>query len=898
MSIRVKLLRILRSLFRNNRRERELSAELQGHLDLLIEEKIRAGMSPDQARRAARIELGGLEQVKEDVREAHAGAWLDSLFRDIRYGARSLRKSSGFTIVTIATLALVIGANTAIFSAFYGLVFRHLPYKNPDQLVTLWLSNRKTGREHGAISLSKNFAKNLKSFNGIAGVSLRDTGPRFFETTRLWGTQESVEEVPCGSSFFQVLKTEPLLGRAFQLSDDAANAPNVAVLTARFWRKHYGASNDVIGKTLSIQSIGIRQDFVVVGVMPDYVEFPYPLSPRQTDFWANLPREDGVTYTNAIARLNDGVSIRTAETEIITMLQGLPAQTTNFSEGDTIQVVPLRSELIRDVRSMLWILVAALGFVLLIGCANIANLLLVRGFVREKEFALRTALGAQRTTLIRQLFVEALLLAVCGGVAGFLLSYWGLRGFVALLPPTLHIPRFEEAAIDLRVIAITTAISMMAALLFGMFPTMRLGRINLNNTLKSGAVTSESGGPVLRRPGSLLLVGEIALALVLLAGTALLTQSFGKLLSTNARFQPEHLLLMDLYVNPDSSVSDPNWSTNNSQRYSRLLGAIAALPGVRSAALADPFPANRRHQFQALTGGGRIAKSPQPAEDKFVTPAFFQTLGYDLQGGRWFEEHDVPDSTHVALINQEMKQMYWPDANPIGFQLAWKPGGKVIDTYTIVGIVKEPPRFASGEKANPTVYPSLLQMPLLTATLLVRTQGDPRAITSMVREAASKDFIAGKDAIAGTSWGFARTGADLVSESTARLRFTMMLVSVFSGVALLLALIGIYGLISYYTAQRTREIGIRMALGATPAGVLKLVLQEGMALISAGAAIGLVVAYLFGRGLASLLYGVHPSDPISLLGAVVSFVAVASVAFYIPARRAMRVDPMVALRSE
>jgi len=881
----------LRNILRGQPKARDLSSELGSHLDMLIEEKIRAGMNPDKARRAAGIELGGIKQVKVQIRQSRHGAWFDSLLRDIRYGARALRKNPGFSCVAIATLALVIGANTAIFSAFYGLVFRHLPYKNPDQLVMLWRSNRRTGVQHSKLWWSRSFTKNqTKSFEEIATVSLSDD-PRWFESTKFWGTQESVQQVPCSADFFRVLKATPLLGRTFQPDDDAANAPSVAILTARFWRQHYGARDDVIGKTLSVKMLGERRDFTVVGVMPEYVEFPYPLLPRQTDFWVNAPVGDEVTYTKAIARLKSGVNIRAAEAEINTILRGFPSGAKGNNDDDTIQVVPLRSELIRDVRSMLWILVAALAFVLLIGCANIGNLLLVRGFVREKEFALRTALGAGRATLIRQLSIEALLLAVSGGFLGFLLAYWGLRGFLVLLPPTLHVPRFQEAAIDPRVLAATAAISMVAALLFGIFPTMRFSRVNLTKTLGSGVVTSQAGGSVLRRPGSLLLVVEIALALVLLAGTALLTQSFGKLVSTNARFQPQHLLTMDFFVNPDSSVDD---AKSRGVKYIQLIGAISALPGVRSSGLASPFPSSDhpyQFQFQALTGGGRIAESKQPAEAQFVTAAFFHMLGYQLQRGRWFDDTYDLNSPPIVVINQGMAKTYWPDVNPIGLQLAWKHGGSA-DTFTIAGIVKEPPRFLSGERANPTVYMSLLQKPLLNVALLVRTQGDPRGVAGMVREATSKGFPAG------ASLSLVKTGDDLISESMARLRFTMMLVSVFSGVALLLALIGIYGLISYYTAQRTREIGIRMALGATPSGVLKLILQEGMALISAGAALGLVVAYLFGRGLASLLYGVRPSDPISLLGAVILFVAVGSIAFYIPAHRAVRVDPMVALHYE
>jgi predicted permease len=827
--------------------------------------------------------------------------WLDSLLQDLRYGARTLRKNPGFTIVTVATLALVIGANTAIFSAFYGLVFRHLPYTNAEQLVVMSASNRKTGLEHQQPPWRRNYDQLAKNLDGIAFFASYD-GAYWFETTKLLGTQQSVFRVSCSSGFFDVLKATPLLGRTFRPADDPEKAPHVAILSARFWRERFGGSPDAIGKTLSISEFGVRSDYTIVGVMPDYVDFPYPLASRQPDFWFNGAIGDQSFVAPIIARLKSGASVRAAQTEMNAILQNLPRGAIN--EGDTIQVVPLRSELIRDVRSMLWILVAALGFVLLIGCANVSNLLLVRGFVREKEFALRTALGAQRTTLIRQLFIEALLLVVCGGLLGFVLSYWGLRGFVALLPPTLHVPRFEETAIDLRVLAITAAISMMAALLFGMFPTMRLGRINLNNTLKSGAVTSQSGGSVLRRPGSLLLVGEIALALVLLVGMALLTQSFGKLLSTNARFQPERLLTMDVNV----SISSHEEEKILGWEFTRFRQAIAALPGVRSAAFSQLFPRfDPSGKYQAVAGGGSIGQSPQHAEMQTVTPGFFEMLGYELRQGRSFSESDTEKSRRVAVINEEMARMFSPDISPIGLSLARKHSVGADDTYTIVGIVKEPPRFPSGERAKPAVYISQIQefsagvtwnqnnLPLPITygqALLVRTEGDPRAILSMLREVAPKTFL-GLPTIS-----FIKTGDDWVSESTARLRFITMLVSVFSAVALLLALIGIYGLISYYTAQRTREIGIRMALGSTRGGILKLILREGMALIALGTAIGLGVAYAFGRGLSSLLYGVHPGDATALLGSAVLFFAVASLAFYIPARRAMRVDPMVALRYE
>jgi putative ABC transport system permease protein len=880
MSIATKLANLLRRFFKHDQTQHDLDAELQAHLDLLTEEKIRAGMSPDQARRAARIELGGFEQVKEQTREAHAGAWIDSLLRDIRYGARSLRKSPGFTIVTIATLALVIGANTAIFSAFYGLVFRHLPYKNPDRLVTVWMSNPKTGLEHSSVEWFPTFEREAKGFQAIAGFSSPALG---IAPAVLWGTEESVVRVLCTSQFFQVLGATPLLGRTFRRSDTLPDAPNTVILSTHFWKQHYGASPEAIGKILTLNRGGDREEYTIIGVMPDSVEFPFPLENQRPDFWANFSYgdQDGITLP-VVARLKPDVTMAQARAEMNMIAGQIAIELPKQYNGEVFGVSSLRSELVRDVRSMLWILLAALAFVLLIGCANVSNLLLVRAFVREKEVAVRTALGATRVILFRQMFIEVLLLAFAGGAVGFLLAYWGLRGFVALLPPTLYVPRFQEAAIDLRVLGITAAVSMAAALLFGMMPVFRFSRVNLNKALKTSALSTRGSASVLRRPGSLLLVSEISLALVLLAGTVLLTQSFRKLFEANARYRPTHLLTIDIGCRGDVSP-----------RYSDLATRAASLPGVRAVALANHFPLfEYTGTFKALSGNDPIAQSYQPAQMHIVTASFFEMLGYRLQKGRWFADTDTLNSPHVAVINQAMA-LYWRDTKPLGVQLMRRQYlERPPDPLTIVGVVDEPLRLGSGASAKPSVYLPIAQRPLSDTTLVVRTEGDPRGLATTLRDEAM-NVLPGHMFVSP-----AQTGEDLVSESTARLRFTMMLVSVFSAVALLLALIGIYGLISYYTAQRTREIGIRMALGATPTSVLKLVLQEGMALILFGTVIGVAAAYAFGRGLASMLYGVHPGDATALLGSAVLFFAVASLAFYIPARRAMRVDPLVALRYE
>jgi predicted permease len=895
-----------------NRRKRmmeDLDQDIRDHIERETQDNIDHGMPPEEARYAALRKFGNVTRVKEETREIWSVVWLEHLLQDIRFGFRTLRKSPGFTAVAVLTLALGIGANTAMFSVLYGLVLRPLPYTNPSRLVMIWDSNRATGQNHirvmeGSFPILRSEATGFDSMAAFIPPTPRDD----MFAARVWRTDESVCTSAVTPQFFRVLNVAPILGREFlpgegvaTLSNGVWHSAHVAVLSYAFWKEHYGASPDVIGKTLSLNLSGNQRLTTIVGVMPKGFDFPYPLYPAKPDVWLNLAVPDW-TFAEGnillvIGRLKPGMSVAHAEAEVHTIADRIRAQYPKFYKDEFMDVVTLSSELIRGVRSVLSVLLAAFTFILLIGCANVGNLLLARAVSREKEMAIRATLGAGRMALTRQMLTEALLLAVGGGALGLLLAYWSLHLFVVLLPPSIYIPRLSSVALDVRVLVLAAALSVIAAGIFSVLPSLRLARPNLNETLKSGTTRSEGRArPVLRRSGSALLVFEVSLALVLLTGALLMLRSMEKLLAVNSQFQPEHLLSLE--VNISSAYVDP-LPDNNSlfPLYQQFERRVMALPGVESVALTDGLALTpHRHsseKFKAEGGGGRIAEAFQPADQSTVTSAYYTIMDMGLVRGRWFEDSDGSKSLPVAVVNQAMAERYWPDADPIGLKV--KPFMRFTEkdvAYTIVGVVREPKRFGAGDTPYPTVYLDYSQVTLPGFSALVRTAGMPQGIASALRNAALQ-IVPGQMFV-----GQVETGDELISEASAIPQFTTRLLTVFSSLALLLAVVGVYGLISYYTSQRIHEIGIRMALGAQPADVMRLVLGEGMLLTGLGIVFGVVASYGFAKSLASLLYEVSARDLSSFGGASLLFFIVALAACYIPARRAMRVDPMVALRYE
>lgn len=818
-----------------------------------------------------------------------------------------LQRSPGFTAVAVLTLALGIGANTAMFSVLHGLVLRPLPYADSSRLVMLWDSNHKTGPKHitvmeGSFPILQSGAKSFEDMAAFHSNPLDN-----LVAAKLWGTEERVATTFVSPQLFSILKVRPILGRTFTASEgiavvsgDERQSAHVAVLSYAFWRRHYGASPGVVGQTIALNEFGEKRQFTVVGVMPKDFDFPYPLERDKPDFWTNYSTTTGVFYAGndleVLGRLKPGVSVAQAQAQINTITDRIRAQYSKFYKDEYVTVVPLSSELIQNVRSVLWVLLAAFTFILLIGCANVGNLLLVRAVSREKEMTIRATLGATRTALIRQMLTESMLLALAGGALGLFLAYASLRAFVSLLPQSIYVPRLDSVALDTRMLVFSAVLSVVVAGVLSVLPSLRLTHPNMNETLKSGNVRKSSPTrSIVRRPGSALLLVEVSLTLVLLTGALLMLRSMQELLAANGQFQPERLL--SVYVDIDNAYynslpsRDPIWIL-----FEQFEQRVAAMPGVEAVALADRFPLTFRedqNQFKADGGGGSIAEAFQPARMVTVTPSYFDMMGMRLLRGRWLADWDRKGSLPVAVINEAMAERYWRDRDPLGLSL--RPSWGLPDkggSYTIVGIIREPKRFASGETPGPTVYVAYSQEPWPLASILVRTSGETKGLAAALRSAAL-EIVPGHMFV-----GQVQTGEDLISESSAMPRFATQLLTAFSSLALLLAVVGIYGLISYYTSRRTHEIGVRMALGAQPADVMRLVLSEGMLLTGLGVAFGVVGSYWFARSLAGFLYGVSQTDFYSFAAAVVMFFLVALAACYIPARRAMKVDPMVALRYE
>jgi predicted permease len=915
-------------------REAEIVEDLAGQLDEAYREALECGLTEEQAEAAAMQHVADwtslanelihsrrgkesamtiLQHKVEDRDAATRGHFslLTDLRQDIFYGLRMLRKSPGFTAIAILTLALGIGANTAMFSTIYGLVLRPLPYADASRLVMLWDSNRKTGQEHitvvqGSFPILESQAKSFEDMAAFGPTTSRDD----LFAAKLWGTEERVAAVGVSTQMFSVLRVAPLLGRTFTASErvrvvhgDQWQSVHVAILSYAFWRQHYGASPSVIGKTITLNDLGEKDQYVIVGVMPKGFDFPYPLDAGKPDLWLNLTftasRFEFGHILRVVGRLKTGVSLAQAQAQIDTIADRIRAEYPKFYKDEYVSVVPLSTELTRNVRSMLWVLLAAFAFVLLIGCANVGNLLLVRAVSREKEMAIRATLGAGRLVLIRQMLVEAMLLALAGGALGLLLAYGSLRGFLALLPQSIYIPRLDSVALDTRMLIFAALFSVLAAGVFSVLPSLRLARPNLNETMKSGSARKSSPSrSLLRRPGSALLVAEVSLALVLLTGALLMLRSMQRLLAVNSQFQPARLLSMEIDIDNAYWMSLPSSDdTTIPSRFEEFEERLAGTPGVEGVALANgvPLVAHQRgsNEFEADGGGGLIAEGFEPAEMYIVSPGYLDMMDMRVMRGRWLADDDRSGTLPVAVINEAMAEAYWPNRDPLGLKVT--PRLRFTDKdvwYTIVGVIREPKRFATGDAPQPTVYLSDSQVPLSFASVIVRSAANPKGIAAAMHEAALQ-MVPGHMFV-----GQVQTGDELISESSAQPRFTAQLLTAFSTLALLLAVVGIYGLISYYTSQRTHEIGIRMALGAQRADLMRLVLREGMLIVGLGVAIGIVAAGAFARTLGSLVYEVPTMDFSSFAASAVVLTIVAVAACWIPARRAMKVDPMVALRYE
>ena len=823
---------------------------------------------------------------------------------DLRFAFRQLLKNPGFTAVAALTLALGIGANTAIFSVINGVVLKPLPYPEPDQLVTLWERSPQRGIEQERVS-GPNFLDWRAQNTTLADMAVSPgwEGSESFNLV-LHDTTVKVQASYTSASLFSTLGTKPLLGRTFTTDEDRKEGNRVAVLGYAVWQRHFAGDSNVVGRTLTLDTYG-RREYTIVGVMPP--EFGLP---SRCELWlplgwmgVSLTERRSAHWHNVIARLKPGVTLAQARSELNAIQTRLRQAYPGETIGSEVAAVPLLQQALgRNLHTALWVLWGVVAGVLLIACANVANLMLARAATRQREIAVRLAMGAGRWRVMRQLLIESVVLAVIGGGLGVLLGWWGLQVFVAVSPG--NIPRLNAVALDGTALSFTLGLAVLTGVLFGLAPAWQFSRPNLNEALKEGN-RGASAGTGAGRTRNGLVVAEVALSLVLLVGAGLMLQSFARILRAERGFQPEHLLTAEL----DFSVSGfTTWVRPTATRpqvpLRELIERLRALPGAQAVGAGSRLlRRENRPPAQPIAIFGRPTLKPeeQPtAEFKGITPDWLRALGARVLRGRDFTEADKLEAPGVVLINETLARRYFPNEDPVGqrFKMGSKqPPLNATDVYglpewsEIIGVVSDVKSLHPHPEAAPEAYKPYWQYPMQSPTLLVRMTGDPTTLAEAIRRQT-------KAVIPNLPPPLIRTMDELLSETMAQPRLQTGLLSLFAGVALLLAAVGLYGVLAYTVTHRYREIGIRLALGAQRRNVLALVIGQGMKLALVGVAIGIAAALALTRVIRNLLYDVKPTDPLAFALVSLLLVAIALLACWLPARRAAKVDPMKALRYE
>jgi putative ABC transport system permease protein len=878
------ILATIRNLFRRDHFDRDLDAEVQGYATLLEEEKMRSGMNPDQAKRAARIEMAGPEQVKEEVRTARAGFWLETLWQDIRFGIRTLRKNPGFTTVAILTLALGIGANTAIFSLVNGVLLRPLPYQDSDRLTIVWEKNDDGTRENVGYATYLEWKAQNKSFQELALYSS-------WQPVLQVGEPEQLNGLRVTSNYFRMLGVHPEFGRDFLPEEDVPASLKVVILSHALWQRKFKSDPAIVGKSIDMNATS----YTVAGILPANYESLMNQDPRggTVEIWRVLGYDVSQPWACrtchhlvAVGRLRDGVTPAQARAEMDTITAAqMKAYPKEYSASGVI-LTPLRDHLLGAASTPLFVLFGSVTFVLLVACANLANLLLARTTNRAHEVAIRTALGAGRGRILRQLLAENCLLAFMGAVAGLLPAYWAPRVVAAL--GSGNLPRLSEVRLDWRVLTFAIGLALLTGILSGLAPAFRLSKSNVQDALKEGARGSSAGAH--RRLRGLLIVAEVSLSLTLLVGAGLLVRSMARLLTVAPGFDPSQVLTMR------TSVIGNRYADNKVLRQFFIDAAnrLRSLPGVQAAAAASQIPLGGNRDEYGFHPEGKMNANPEldeSAEHYSVTPGFLDVMRIPLLKGRDITADDTAESPGVILINQTAALRIWPGEDPIGKRV--KVGGLDRSWLTVIGIVGDVHHY--GLDVSPTMqfYMAHSQWPDTDSdmTFVIRTAGPPGSIASAAREA-----IHSLDPTQPVS--HVMPLEDYIGLSLQGRRFSLILIGAFAIVALLLSVIGIYGVTSYTVAQRTREIGIRIALGAQRSEVLGLMMRQGAVLILSGIGMGVIASIVLTRFLAGMLFGITPTDPVTFALVALLLVCVAALACWIPARRAMRVDPIVALRHE
>ena len=879
----MRILSLFRNLFRKRAVEQALDDEVSSSVDVLTQEKMKQGLSQPVARREALIELGGVEQVKEEVRAVRAGRFLEDFARDVRFALRTLAKSPGFTTVAVITLALGIGANTAIFSVVYGVLLRPLPYPNPSRLVSLYETEGPGTYEPVPYLDFRDWQRENHSFTQLAAVMGDDLiliGPEGVAYVQ-------VNDI--SADFFPTLGADLALGRQFLPEEDKQGGRPVAIINNRFWEQHFGGSSRALGKGLALSG----KDYTVVGILPPgfrlygEAEVYIPLGQGDPSWTQDRKIRNGI---DVIGRLKPGVTLEQARADM-SLVQGAIAKAYPDSDkGVGAALRPLRQEFVGNFSRTLMLLMVAVGFVLLIACANVANLMLARSATRDREFAIRSALGAGRVRLIRQLLVESTILGLTGGALGLAIAQWGTHPVLAMVPGGL--PRSQGIRVEPHVLVFALATSVLTGILFGLAPALMSTRANLQERLKEGTRATQAGP---HRTQALLVVAETALTLVLLVAAGLMIRTMWGLWHVNPGFNPHHAVAFNVAIAPQGASSPEKIRL----AFRGLLDQASSVPGVQAAGLTNMVPLG---DVTSSIGFWVGPQSTPPKQSNLIhqsllfitTPGYFRALEVPLLRGRSFNAEDTLESPHVAVVDDALARKIFRGADPIGKRI----NIEFLGPAEIVGIARDVKHFGLGSNAKPEIYFPLDQLPdqMMSMTLggmdlIVRTPLSPVSIIPSVRRTLMGPGE--NQALFG-----AQTMEEVISNSTAGTQFPMVLLGIFACLALLLATVGIYGVVSYSVSRRTHEIGIRMALGAQKNDVLKMVVRQALKLTSIGVAVGIAGAVALTRFLSSLLYGVKPTNPVTFAVVSVILTCVALLATYIPARRATRVDPIVALRYE
>ena len=860
--------------------EQDLDRELQTHLDLEAEERQESGSRPIDAHYASRRAFGSEALIKEDIRAMWGTPSVERFIKDIRYAGRTLTRSPGFTLAAILALALGIGANTAVFSVVNGILLRPLPYADPDRLVMVFDSFRQQGAARGSASMADflDWKAKSRSFQALDAFEInRFTNSRFTLTGD--AEPEQVIGYSVTSTFFETLGSRPILGRAFTAGEDAPGRDLTVVLSESLWRRRYASNPAVLGKPVVLNG----QPHTIIGVMPGAFEFWQ----RDVEAWAilplNPPTRRGPFFMRGVARLKPGVTLAQASAEMDAIAREVEQANPRMYTRLRFPVISLREIVVGDIRPLLWVLSGAVALVLLISVSNVANLMLARATARQREIAIRLSIGAGRGQLVRQFMTESIILSFAGGALGTALAVWGVAALQWLAPRDL--PRLSELSVDTRVLAFTALVSLASAVLFGLAPALAASSVALGEGLKEGGRGGES-----RRHGrtrSLLVVAQVTFSVLLLIGAGLLIRSFTLLGQVNPGFHASPDRLLTMFISPTGPRFDRQ-GVALAAYWVQLLDRVRALPGVEAASLSNALPPDRR----AFSDGYEIESKPSPPGSQrppvpilFVSHDYFKALGVPLLRGRWFDHQDTADSKPVTVISDAMVRRHFPGENPIGQRLK-QSGSPYMEIVGVVGDVK----YQGLDREN---EPAFYQLSFRGGDmwLLVRTRGDAQAMAAVVRQE-----IRALDA--GVPVDRVGAMAQALAESVSLQRFRSLLMTVFAVTALLLAAIGIYGVIAYSVAQRRQEIGVRMALGATRSGVIRLVVGQGSRLAIVGIVLGLAGAVGLTRFLEKMLFGVTASDTVTFAGAAIVLGAVAIVASLIPALRAAGIDPVTALRQE